>query len=57
MSVYYEDEKAMVYHGDCIEVMRSMPDGSVDAVVTDPPYGIRFMGQAWNCTREIGRTR
>ena len=25
--------------GDCLEVMRSMPDGSVDAVVTDPPYG------------------
>ena len=25
--------------GDCIEVMRGMPDGSVDAVITDPPYG------------------
>jgi site-specific DNA-methyltransferase (adenine-specific) len=34
--------------GDCIEVMKSLPDSSVDAVVTDPPYGIRFMGKAWD---------
>jgi site-specific DNA-methyltransferase (adenine-specific) len=27
-----------VIHGDCLEVMREMPDNSVDAVVTDPPY-------------------
>jgi DNA modification methylase len=27
-------------HGDCIEVMRAMPDKSVDAIITDPPYGI-----------------
>ena len=26
--------------GDCLEVMADMPDGCVDAVVTDPPYGI-----------------
>jgi len=29
--------------GDCLELMKSIPDGSVDAVVTDPPYGM-----AWN---------
>jgi len=27
-----------LYNGDCLEVMRSMPDKSVDAVITDPPY-------------------
>lgn len=27
-----------LYHGACLEVMRTLPDGSVDAVVTDPPY-------------------
>jgi DNA modification methylase len=37
-----------LFHGDCIEVMRSLPDNSVDAVVTDPPYGIGFMGKAWD---------
>ena len=29
-----------LYEGDCLEVMRQLPDNSVDAVVTDPPYGI-----------------
>ena len=29
-----------VIHGDCLDVMRDLPDGCVDAVVTDPPYGI-----------------
>lgn len=34
--------------GDCIEVMRQMPDNSVDSIVTDPPYGLRFMGKKWD---------
>ena len=34
--------------GDCLEVMRTMPDCSVDAVVTDPPYGLSFMGKRWD---------
>lgn len=28
--------------GDCLEFMKSMPDGSVDAVITDPPYGVNL---------------
>lgn len=35
-------------HGDCIEVMRAMAADSVDAIVTDPPYGIGFMGREWD---------
>jgi site-specific DNA-methyltransferase (adenine-specific) len=34
--------------GDCLDVLRAMPDASVDAVVTDPPYGLHFMGKAWD---------
>ena len=34
--------------GDCIEVMKTIPDNSVDAVVTDPPYGLEFMGKNWD---------
>ena len=34
--------------GDCLEVLRGMPANSVDSVVTDPPYGIRFMGKSWD---------
>ncbi|MEX3764410.1 site-specific DNA-methyltransferase [Paraburkholderia phenoliruptrix] len=42
------DAPYTLHLGDCIEVMRSLPDSSIDAVVTDPPYGIRFMGKAWD---------
>lgn len=34
--------------GDCLDVLRSLPDASVDAVVTDPPAGISFMGKGWD---------
>jgi len=34
--------------GDCLEVLRGLPDCSVDACVTDPPYGLSFMGKAWD---------
>jgi hypothetical protein len=30
-----------VVQGDCLELMKQLPDGCVDAVITDPPYGIR----------------
>lgn len=34
--------------GDCIEVMRTLPENSVDSIVTDPPYGLGFMGKKWD---------
>ena len=34
--------------GDAVAVMRRMPDASVDAIVTDPPYGLEFMGKDWD---------
>lgn len=34
--------------GDCLEVMRTLPDNSVHACVTDPPYGLAFMGKKWD---------
>lgn len=34
--------------GDCMEQMRLLEANSIDAVVTDPPYGIGFMGKAWD---------
>ncbi|MDO5533212.1 MAG: site-specific DNA-methyltransferase [Propionibacteriaceae bacterium] len=39
---------ARVHLGDCIDVMAAMPDQSVDAVVTDPPYAIGIMSQQWD---------
>ncbi len=40
MSIYYQDESVQLYHGDCLEVLASLPDNSVHAVCTDPPYGL-----------------
>ena len=37
-----------LHHGDCLEVMRAMPSNSVDSIVTDPPYGLSFMGKRWD---------
>jgi site-specific DNA-methyltransferase (adenine-specific) len=34
--------------GDCLEIMQRMEDNSIDAVVTDPPYGIGLFGEAWD---------
>ena len=37
-----------LYLGDCLFWLAMLPDNSVDAVVTDPPYGLSFMGKKWD---------
>jgi hypothetical protein len=44
-----------VLHGDCVALMSAL--GPVDAIVTDPPYGLEFMGVAWDKMRENGTPR
>jgi len=44
-----------VQAGDCLELLPSLADASVDAVITDPPYGIDFQGADWD-GRAIRRT-
>ena len=39
-----------IHNGNCIEVMRTMADNSVDSIVTDPPYELGFMGKSWDST-------
>ena len=41
-------EGNFIYHGDNMDVLRSMPDNSIDSIVTDPPYGIKFMKSKWD---------
>jgi site-specific DNA-methyltransferase (adenine-specific) len=41
-------DKLTLHHGDCLEVLRSLPDCFVDSIVTDPPYGLSFMGKRWD---------
>lgn len=45
MSVFYSDESITLHHGDAIEVTKTLPPGTVDCVVTSPPYfGLRDYG-------------
>lgn len=37
-----------LFEGDCLDVMKLLPDSSIDAIVTDPPYGLGFMGKEWD---------
>ncbi|WP_335951276.1 site-specific DNA-methyltransferase [Acinetobacter beijerinckii] len=38
-----------LYLGDCLQVLKELSDNSIDSIVTDPPYGIKFMGKKWDC--------
>jgi site-specific DNA-methyltransferase (adenine-specific) len=37
-----------IHHSECVAFMRTLPDNSIDAIVTDPPYGLSFMGKRWD---------
>ncbi len=50
MSKYYENADAVVYHGNCLDELKNLEDNSIDAVVTDPPYELGFMGKKWDNT-------
>ncbi|MEU2789076.1 DNA methyltransferase [Streptomyces sp. NPDC007100] len=45
---YYRDEQVTLHLGDCLDILVTLPDASVDAVITDPPYEIGIAGQAWD---------
>jgi len=38
----------MLINSDCLTALKELPDNSVDSLVTDPPYGIAFMGKSWD---------
>jgi DNA modification methylase len=42
------DASWQILTGDCVDRLRELPDASVDAIVTDPPYGLEFMGKSWD---------
>lgn len=48
LTPWLDDGDVRLYLGDCLEVLRELPADSVDAVVTDPPYGLEFMGREWD---------
>ncbi|PVA95401.1 site-specific DNA-methyltransferase [Mycobacteroides abscessus] len=73
MNAHYQDDLVTLHHGDCLDVLRAddygydwnlgyrsarmFPDNSVDAVITDPPYGIAFMGKDWDQPGAFGSER
>lgn len=38
----------MIIEGDCLTVMKDMADNSIDFLISDPPYGLNFMGKKWD---------
>lgn len=54
MKPYFERGGITIFHGDCREILKSLPDCSVDSVVTDPPAGIGFMGKTWDKPGVLG---
>ena len=42
--------KYNILHGDCRELMATLDENSVDAIVTDPPYELGFMGKSWDAS-------
>lgn len=55
MIPHYSDKRATLYHGDALEILAGLPDASVDAIVTDPPYGLGFMGKSWDRPSMLGQ--
>ena len=39
-----------IIHGDCLEVLKTLPENSVDSICCDPPYELGFMGKSWDNT-------
>ncbi len=47
---------SQVIHSDCLLALRSMPDDSVDSIISDPPAGIAFMGKEWDNFSGVPKT-
>jgi len=40
MKPYYEEDNITIYKGDCLDILKDIPNGSTDLILTDPPYNI-----------------
>lgn len=47
---YYAADGITLHLGDCLDILPTIPDASIDAVITDPPYELGFMGKAWDAS-------
>ena len=52
---YYDDGQITIYHADCRDILPHLEPGSVDLVLTDPPYGIGRDGMRASTSSHGGR--
>lgn len=50
MKIYSEDKEYKLYNGNMLDMLEVIPENSIDAIVTDPPYELGFMGKEWDKT-------
>jgi DNA modification methylase len=48
LELFKNESTQQVIHGDCVEQMKNFPDNHINCVLTDPPYGLKFMNEAWD---------
>ena len=48
IAVGFAKDHIKLFNSDCITAMKQLPDNSIDSIVTDPPYGLSFMGKHWD---------
>lgn len=44
----FQDNNMIIYNADCYQVLKEIDTDSIDCLVTDPPYGLNFMGKHWD---------
>jgi site-specific DNA-methyltransferase (adenine-specific) len=57
MSEQFLDGRVVLHAGDCLNIMPQLAENSIAAVVTDPPYGIGFMGKEWDSGKSFVERR
>lgn len=48
MKPYFKSRNGKLFCGDCLDVLKEFPDNYVDTIISDPPYGLKFMGKKWD---------
>ncbi len=48
MAIYFEKDDVVLFHGENPSQLLELPDSFVDTIITDPPYGLSFMGKKWD---------
>jgi DNA modification methylase len=47
-NIYFETENGILYCGDNTKILKQLSENIIDTVITDPPYGLRFMSKKWD---------